>query len=52
MPVGLSNAPADVLRVMLGPFGYVYLEDILIYSCSLQEYQEQVCTVLQRLLEN
>lgn len=59
MPFGLSNAPAvfqtlvnDVLRDMLGRFVFVYLDDILIYSRSLQEHQEHVRTVLQRLLEN
>lgn len=55
LPFGLSNAPAvfqalvnDVLRDMLSLFVFVYLDDILIYSCSLQEHH----TVLQHLLEN
>ena len=59
MPFGLSNAPAvfqalvnDVLRDMLGRFVFVYLDDILIYSRSLQDHQDHVRTVLQRLLEN
>ncbi len=54
LPFGLSNAPAvfqalvnDVLRDMLNQFIYVYLDDILIFSHSLQEH-----AVLQRLLEN
>ena len=59
MPFGLSNAPAvfqalvnDVLRDMLGRFVFVYLDDILIYSRSLQDHQVHVRSVLQRLLEN
>ncbi|KAL0170658.1 hypothetical protein M9458_035254, partial [Cirrhinus mrigala] len=45
MPFGLSNAPAvfqalvnDVLRDMIDQFIYVYLDDILIFSRSLQEH--------------
>lgn len=41
MPFGLTNAPAvfqaltnDVLRDMLNKFMFVYLDDILIFSCS------------------
>ena len=41
MPFGLTNAPAvfqalvnDVLRDMLNRFIFVYLDDILIFSCS------------------
>ncbi len=59
LPFGLSNAPAvfqalvnDVLREMLDQFIYVYLDDILIFSHSLQEHVQHVRRVLQRLLEN
>ncbi|XP_057692820.1 uncharacterized protein LOC130916258 [Corythoichthys intestinalis] len=59
MPFGLTNAPAvfqslinDVLRDMLNVFCFVYLDDILIFSRSLQEHQQHVRLVLQRLLEN
>ncbi len=59
LPFGLSNAPAvfqalvnDVLRDMLNQFIYVYLDDILIFSHSLQEHVQHVRRVLQRLLEN
>ncbi len=59
MPFGLSNSPAvfqalvnDVLRDMVDQFIYVYLDDILIFSSSLQEHVQHVRRVLQRLLEN
>ena len=54
MPFGLTNAPAvfqtlvnDVLRDMLDQFVVVYLDDILIYSRSLQEHRVHVRRVLQ-----
>ncbi len=56
---GLVNAPAvfqalvnDVLRDMLNVFVFVYLDDILIFSLSLQVHVQHVRRVLQRLLEN
>ncbi len=59
MPFRLSNAPVvfqalvnDVLRDMVVQFTYVYLDDILIFSCSLQEHVQHVKQLLQRLLEN
>uniref|UniRef100_A0A4W5JRV3 Gypsy retrotransposon integrase-like protein 1 n=1 Tax=Hucho hucho TaxID=62062 RepID=A0A4W5JRV3_9TELE len=59
MPFGLSNSPAvfqalinDVLRDMVDQFIYVYLDDILIFSSSLQQHVQHVRRVLQRLLEN
>ncbi|KAL0149320.1 hypothetical protein M9458_055358, partial [Cirrhinus mrigala] len=59
MPFGLSNSPGvfqalvnDVLRDMVDQFIYVYLDDILIFSSSLQEHVQHVRRVLQRLLEN
>ncbi|KAL0189919.1 hypothetical protein M9458_017018, partial [Cirrhinus mrigala] len=59
MPFGLSNSPGvfqalvnDVLRDMVDRFIYVYLDDILIFSSSLQEHVQHVRRVLQRLLEN
>ncbi len=57
MPFGLSNSPAvfqalvnDVLRDMVDQFIYVYLDDILIFSSSIQEHVQHVRRVLQRLL--
>ncbi|KAL0194835.1 hypothetical protein M9458_008407, partial [Cirrhinus mrigala] len=57
MPFGLCNSPAafqhfinDVLRDTLGRWCYAYLDDILIYSKTLEEHTQHVRTVLQRLL--
>ncbi|KAI2655821.1 Transposon Tf2-6 polyprotein [Labeo rohita] len=57
MPFGLCNSPAafqhlinDVLRDMLGRWCYAYLDDILIYSKTLDEHIQHVRAVLQRLL--
>lgn len=54
MPFGLTNAPAalinDVLRDFLTRFVFVYLDDILVFSCSLEEHESHVSQVLQRLL--
>uniref|UniRef100_A0A4W5LSY2 ribonuclease H n=1 Tax=Hucho hucho TaxID=62062 RepID=A0A4W5LSY2_9TELE len=54
MPFGLTNAPAvfqalinDVLRDMLNQFVFVYLDDILIFSGSLQEHEKHVLRVLR-----
>ncbi|XP_067231407.1 bromodomain-containing protein 8 isoform X8 [Chanodichthys erythropterus] len=59
LPFGLTNAPAvfqalvnDVLRDMINKFVFVYLDDILIFSPSVQVHTQHVRQVLQRLLEN
>lgn len=59
MPFGLTNAPAvfqtlvnDILRDMVNQPVFVYLDDILIFSKSVQEHVQHVRRVLQRLLEN
>ncbi|XP_063043653.1 uncharacterized protein LOC134437997 [Engraulis encrasicolus] len=59
VPFGLTNAPAvfqalvnDVLRDFLNVFVFVYLDDILIFSPSLEAHRHHVRQVLQRLLEN
>ena len=56
MPFGLTNAPAsfqhfinDTLREFLDIFCTAYLDDILIYSDTLEEHRKQVRKVLQKL---
>ena len=56
MPFGLTNAPAsfqsllnDVLCPFLDRFAVVYLDDILIYSNTLDEHIQLVRQVLERL---
>ena len=59
MPFGLTNAPAvfqalvnDVLRDAINQNVFVYLDDILIFSDTMEEHIAHVRLVLQRLLEN
>jgi len=59
MPFGLKNAPAtfqhfinDVLSDYLDKFVISYIDDILIYSNTLDEHHEHVKKVLKKLLEN
>ncbi len=59
LPFGLTNAPAvfqalinDVLRDMVNRFVFVNLDDILIFSPSLQVHTQHIRQMLQRLLEN
>lgn len=56
MPFGLTNAPSvfqsfiqDTLRDYIGVFCVVYLDDILIFSRTQEEHDEQVKLVLDRL---
>lgn len=56
MPFGLTNGPAsyqhfmnDVLFDYLDKFVSAYLDDILIYSETLEEHKQQVKQVLERL---
>ncbi|GBG77836.1 hypothetical protein CBR_g25766 [Chara braunii] len=56
MPFGLTNAPTTFqaamtmeFRHMLDRFVLIYLDDILVYSRSLDEHVEHLRTVLERL---
>jgi chemotaxis protein CheY-P-specific phosphatase CheC len=56
MPFGLTNAPAsfqayanDAIREYLDLFAIVYLDDILIYSDTLEEHIQHVRMVLKKL---
>jgi hypothetical protein len=59
MPFRLTNAPTtfctlmnDIFRKWLDDFVVVYIDDILIYSGSLEEHAEHLREVFQRLKEN
>ena len=56
MPFGLINAPAiqqvfinNVLREYLDVFVIIYLDDILIFSKTKEEYKEYIKKILKRL---
>ena len=56
MPFGLCNAPATfqlmmntILRDGLDRFVLVFLDDILIYSYTREEYEQHIHAVLDRL---
>jgi hypothetical protein len=58
MPFGLTNAPAvfqhmmnDIFRQYLDQFVVVYLDDVLVYSRSVEEHEKHVKLVLQKLRE-
>src|SRR5271170_3527868 len=57
MPFGLTGAPGsfqayinDIIRECVDRFAIAYMDDILVYSNSLQEHIFHVRTVLQKLL--
>ena len=56
MPLSLTNAPAafqglmnDILRECLDRFASAFLDDIIIYSRTLEEHKRHVMEVLERL---
>ena len=57
IPFGLTNTPStfqNYINDVLGPdildvFGTAYMDDILVYSQTLKEYQKHVKLVLSRL---
>ena len=56
MPMGLKNAPAihqcrvtAALRTLIGNICHIYLDDIVIWSNSLEEHERNVRTVLEAL---
>ncbi len=56
MPYGLSNSPSvfqnlmhDIFRDMINRFVLIYIDDILIYSPTIEEHRRHVTQVLQRL---
>ena len=57
MPFGLTNAPTtfqhemnDIFREQLGKFVFIFLDDILLYSRTLEEHAKHVYFVLQAIL--
>ena len=58
LPMGLTNAPATFMHLMnhtfrdyLDRFVLVFLDDILIFSRTLEEHEQHVRLVLQRLAD-
>jgi hypothetical protein len=54
MSLGLTNAPAHFMYLMnsvfmpgLVKFDMVFIDDILVYSKSMEEHEEHLCIVLQ-----
>ena len=59
LPMGLTNAPAEFMALMentfreeLNNFVIVFLDDILVYSRTLEEHHQHLRVVLQRLRDN
>ncbi|HWV44813.1 MAG TPA: reverse transcriptase domain-containing protein, partial [Nitrospira sp.] len=56
MPFGLTGAPTTFQRVMneclegiIGEFAFVYLDDIIVYSKTMEEHGKHLAEVLSRL---
>jgi len=59
IPFGLTNIPATfqtmmniILQLFLDKFVIVYLNDIIIFSKSIEEYKKHLRLVLKKLREN
>ena len=59
MPFGLTNAPATFCTLMnqvfheyLDKFVVVYLDDIVVYSVTMEEHKEHLAKVFQKLRDN
>ena len=59
MPFGLTNAPATFCTLMnqvfheyLDKFVVVYLDDIVVYSTTMEEHKEHLAKVFQKLWDN
>lgn len=59
MPFGLKNAPAtfqrvmdNVLKELINKICFVYMDDIIVFSTSLQEHLVNLKTVFQKLRES
>ncbi len=59
MPYGLSNSPSifqnfmnEIFRDMINRFVLIYIDDILIYSPTMEEHRCHVTQILQRLRQH
>lgn len=56
MPFGLKNAPSifqicvnDILHEYIGKFAYVYIDDVLIFSNSIEEHMQHIYMIFEAL---